>query len=148
MRVINDEVFGELSYDYAWRKEESLDSEFEEKKINVVVEAYEGQEISDIQREQYLAYEQQKSKFISKIPEVLLKYYLEMYDDISSVIDIPEQINKENINEQLIIGLVRINDIYFARDGCYGFVIALGTKNMGCVFCYLKSSRVLKIKII
>ena len=122
MRVINDEVFGELSYDYAWRKEESLDSEFEEKKINVVVEAYEGQEISDIQREQYLAYEQQKSKFISKIPEVLLKYYLEMYDDISSVIDIPEQINKENINEQLIIGLVRINDIYFARDGCYGWL--------------------------
>lgn len=122
MNIINDKVFGELYYNYAWKKEENLDFGFGEKKINVVVEAYESQEILDIQREQYLAYQQQKNKFISKIPKVLLKYYLDIYDDISSVLDVPEQINKENINEQLIIKLIRINDIYFARNGHYGWL--------------------------
>lgn len=122
MMIINDKIFGELHYNSAWEKEENFDSRFEEEKIKVVIEADESQEILDIQREQYLAYRQQKNKFINKIPKVLLDYYLGIYDDISSALDIPEQINKENINEQLIVKLVRINDIYFARNGSYGWL--------------------------
>ena len=122
MKIISDKVFGELYYNGAWEKEENLDSRFGAQKIKVVIEAHESQEILDIQREKYLSYQQQKDKFIRKIPKVLLNYYLNTYDDISSVIDIPEQINKENINERLIIKLIRINDIYFARNGCYGWL--------------------------
>ena len=75
----------------------------EKNQIMVVVEAYTDQEILDIQRQQYLVYQQKKNEYINKIPKVLLKYYLDNYDLIAAEMEIPEVINKENINEQLIV---------------------------------------------
>ena len=122
MKIIHDIVFGNLQYNHSWEKEEDLYFRNEKKQIMVVVEAYTDQKILDIQRQQYLVYQQKKNEYINKIPKVLLKYYLDNYDLIAAEMEIPEAISKENINEQLIIKLIRINDVYFARNGQYGWL--------------------------
>ena len=103
MKIIHDIVFGNLQYNHSWEKEEDLYFRNEKKQIMVVIEAYTDQEILDIQRQQYLVYQQKKNEYINKIPKVLLKYYLDNYDLIAAEMEIPEVINKENINEQLIV---------------------------------------------
>ena len=103
MKIIHDIVFGNLQYNHSWEKEEDLYFRNEKNQIMVVVEAYTDQEILDIQRQQYLVYQQKKNEYINKIPKVLLKYYLDNYDLIAAEMEIPEVINKENINEQLIV---------------------------------------------
>ena len=103
MKIIHDIVFGNLQYNHSWEKEEDLYFGNEKKQIMVVIEAYTDQEILDIQRQQYLVYQQKKNEYINKIPKVLLKYYLDNYDLIAAEMEIPEVINKENINEQLIV---------------------------------------------
>ena len=122
MKTIDDIVFGNLQYNHSWVKKEDLFFGNENRQIIVVVEAYTNQEILDIQRQQYLIYQQKKNEYVNKIPKVLLRYYLDNYDLISMEMDIPELINKENINEQLIIKLIKINDVYFARNGRYGWL--------------------------
>ncbi len=122
MKTIDDIVFGNLQYNHSWKKKEDLFLKSENRQIMVVVEAYANQEILDIQRQQYLIYQQKKNEYVNKIPKVLLRYYLDNYDLISMEMDIPEMINKENINEQLIIKLIKINDVYFARNGRYGWL--------------------------
>lgn len=122
MNIINDNVFGEMRYEYSWEKDEKLTAFGSEKTIKIVAEAYTGQGILDIQRDNYKKYKEQLNCVLPKIPGILLKYYQDNYDIIASYIDIPEKINKENINEQLIVKLVRIKTLYFARNGRYGWL--------------------------
>ena len=122
MQTIVDKIFGQLYYASSWEKKEILYFGNTKRQITVVVEAYPNQEITDVQRHQYLEYQQKKEEFVNILPNLLLEYYLDNYDDISSYMEIPEQINKENINEQLMLQLVRINDLYIARDERYGWL--------------------------
>lgn len=122
MKTIYDPVFGALQYDCSWQKEEDLYFRNKTTKIKVVVEADVDQELLDVQRQQYLFYEQKKNEYISALPKVLLQYYLDNYDSIAAEMDIPEAINKENINEQSVTKLIKINAVYFARNGRYGWL--------------------------
>ena len=117
---ITDSVFGEMIYDHGWEKDETIIVSGKEQPIKVVVAAYEGQGILDIQREQYLNYQEGNS--IEKIPGVLLRYYIDNYDSITENMVIPDRIKKDNIDELFIMNLIRINAVYFARNGRYGFL--------------------------
>ena len=117
---ITDSVFGEMIYDHSWEKDETIIVSGKEQPIKVVVAAYEGQGILDIQREQYLNY--QEGNAIEKIPGVLLRYYIDNYDSIAENMVIPDRIKKDNIDELFIMNLIRINAVYFARNGRYGFL--------------------------
>ena len=117
---ITDSVFGEMIYDHGWEKDETIIVSGKEQPIKVVVAAYEGQGILDIQREQYLNYQEGNS--IEKIPGVLLRYYIDNYDSIAENMVIPDRIKKDNIDELFIMNLIRINAVYFARNGRYGFL--------------------------
>ncbi len=122
MNTIVDNVFGEMIYDHSWERKETLSFFGKELNIKIVAEAYSGQDILEIQKELYKRYMAEVSEYTRLIPDALLEYYFNSYDAISSDIDIPEQINKENITKDKIVKLVRVTSLYFSRDGKYGYL--------------------------
>lgn len=115
MQTINDKVFGQMQYFYSWEKEELLKIGNEEKKIKVVVEAYPGDGILDIQCNKYLEYQQKKEVFVNQIPKVLLEYCQDNDDDAFPI-------SIKDLDERKIMDAIKIDCVYFARDGHYGFL--------------------------
>ena len=122
METLNDKVFGKMKYDYSWEKEETFSFFGVENAIKVVAEAYSGQKITDQQRSAYDIYKKQSDSLNQLIPSALLSYYLDNYDLIASTIVIPEIIDRDHINEELIVRLIQLRTLYFRRDGKYGWL--------------------------
>lgn len=122
MDKIVDFVFGEMEYDHSWVKKENVSLFGKNYDIRIVAEAYTGQDILDIQREAYERYKKEYLDYIARIPEILLNYYINNYESISSEVDIPEKINLENINKDIIVKLIRVKTVYFDRTGQYGWL--------------------------
>ena len=122
MCKINDLVFGVMEYDHSWVKSDDISVFGKNLEIRIVAEAYNNQDIIDEQRDSYKRYLEEFPKYILKTPEVLLKYYLENYDHISSTVNIPDKINKDNINKELITKLIKIKTVYFDRKGQFGWL--------------------------
>lgn len=122
MNEIVDDVFGKMIYDCSWTKEERLDFYGKELAIRVVAKASSGQEILEKQRESYNRYKEEVSEYTKLISDILLAYYLDNYDEISSEVDIPEKINKENITKEKVVKLVRVTTLFFSRNGEFGYL--------------------------
>lgn len=122
MDKINDFVFGEMEYDHSWVKEENVSLFGKNYDIRIVAEAYAGQDILDIQRKSYERYKEGYPEYLTKIPDVLLNYYIENYERISEEVEIPEKINLKNINKEIIVKLIRVKTVYFDREGQYGWL--------------------------
>lgn len=122
MDKIKDPIFGEMVYDYSWEKEEEFLAFGRDVNLRVVAKAYSGQDIRDVQREAYITYKSNLSKYIMNVPGVLLDYYLRNYEFISSCVSIPDKISKDNINKELISKLIRIKTLYIDRKGQFGWL--------------------------
>ena len=122
MNAINDTVFGSMSYVRSWERTDKQIFFGRELDVKIVAEAYEGQGILDVQRNAYKKYLENIDQYIRNTHKVLLKYYLDNYDVIAETIIIPDKINKENINEELIVRLIRVKSIYFDRKGQFGWL--------------------------
>lgn len=122
MDKIVDFVFGEMEYDHSWVKKENVSLFGKNYDIRIVAEAYTGQDILDIQRKSYERYKEEYPEYLTKIPDVLLNYYIENYERISEEVEIPEKINLKNINKEIIVKLIRVKTVYFDREGQYGWL--------------------------
>lgn len=121
-KVIRDDVFGDMRYDHAWEKTEEITAFGKTYDVKVVAEAYSEDIITDVQRAAYETYKHNIQTYLISVPDVLLKYYIDNYESISSNIDIPERINHKNINKELIVKLIKIRTIYFDRKGRFGWL--------------------------
>lgn len=126
MDSINDEVFGEMTYDYSWEKYEVRNIFEEQISVRIVARAYEGQEILDIQRESYMKYVNNEEVYMKKIPQILLAYYIDVYDDIIEFCDMPEKYEIKNINSDSVLDLIAVNTIFFDREGNFGYLCDCG----------------------
>ncbi|TYQ13199.1 UNVERIFIED_CONTAM: hypothetical protein Cloal_4257 [Acetivibrio alkalicellulosi] len=122
MIELNDEVFGKMQYDSSWVRKEKYTILGKELDIRIVAKAYEGQGILDIQRKAFIEFKENFDQFEEDIPAKLLKYYLENYENISEMCNIPEKIDKDHITQDLIVKLVKVKTIYFGRKGEYGYL--------------------------
>ena len=122
INTINDSVFGEMIYIHSWERCETQDFFGKILDVRIVAEAYEGQYITDEQRKAYQRYVRNRENFLEKVAPTLLKYYLDNYENISSNVNIPEKINRDNINEELIVKLIKVRTVYFDRKGQYGWL--------------------------
>ena len=116
--IVDDEVFGEMVYDYGWRKSVKMDINGEKGFwVEIVAGAYPGKGITPEQRKNYLEYKEKEEDFFDEIPNALMTYYLENYDEIGSWYDIPTKYNRENITMDSLMELIEFHSIYFNRDG-------------------------------
>ena len=122
---INDKVFGEMVYDRSWERVEERVIYGRKDNVRIVARAYDKpklQEITEEQRQAYLDYQKREADYIKRIPAILLKFYLDNFDTISEYINIPEKINKVNINEEKIVKLIHVMAIFFDRKGRCGWL--------------------------
>ena len=126
MKEINDNVFGKLTYDVSYEKYETKILLGKEAEYRIVVVAYEGQEILDVQREAYKTYLDNEALYMEKIPQLLLDYYLDIYDDILEFCDMPKKYDKKHINTKTILDLMAIQTIIFDREGNFGYLCDVG----------------------
>lgn len=126
MDIINDEVFGEMKYDYSWEKYEVRNILGEEISVRVVARAYEGQEILEIQRNSYIKYVNNEKLYMKQIPQILLDYYKDEYDNFVEFCDMPVQYDIQNISTDSILDLIAVNTIFFDREGNFGYLCECG----------------------
>ena len=117
--LVNDEAFGEMVYETSsWKKWVKMDINGEKGVwIPVVADAYPGESITPEQRKNYLEYKEKEEDFFDEIPNALMTYYLENYDEIGSWYDIPTKYNKQNITMDSLMDLITFHRLYFNKDG-------------------------------
>ena len=116
--IVDDEVFGEMVYDYGWRKSVKMDINGEKGFwVEIVAGAYPGKGITPEQRKNYLEYKEKEKDFFDEIPDALMTYYLENYDEIGSWYDIPTKYNRKNVTKDSLMELIEFHSVYFNRDG-------------------------------
>lgn len=120
---INDEAFGEMVYDYSWKKSVKMDLYGEKGRwIDVVASADSGEGINEAQRTAYRAYLEKAENFMDEIPNAVIAYYLENYEDIEEWNNIPDQYNKQNITKNSVMELLNFKTLYFDEEGRYGWL--------------------------
>ena len=122
MKRIKDDIFGNMEYDCSWVKKEQISLFGKSYEVRIVAKAYTGQEVSDTQRASYTCYQKNFQLYIEQIPNILLTYYLDNYNQIAEYVDIPEKINRKNITEELIVKLIKVQTVYFDRKGNFGWL--------------------------
>lgn len=103
MKSIEDKVFGTMIYKHAWKKEEMMSLWGGQYPIQVVAQAYSGEEIVEIQREQY-----------QKYPGVLLEFQEQIKNKIKSYI---QEFYGQNTN---VKSDMTPTSVVFCRDGNWG----------------------------
>ena len=56
------------------------------------------------------------------IPNAMITYYLQNYEDIEEWNNIPQKYNKQNITMYSVMELITFKDLYFDTDGRYGWL--------------------------
>ena len=123
--LVNDEAFGEMVYEKSsWKKWVKMDINGEKGEwIPVVADAHPGESITPEQRKNYLEYKEKEEDFFKEIPNALMTYYLENYDEIGSWYDIPTKYNRQNITKDSLMDLITFHRLYFNKDGIrYGWL--------------------------
>ena len=123
--LVNDEAFGEMVYEnFSWKKWVKMDINGEKGMwIPVIADAYPGESITPEQRKNYLEYKEKEKDFFDEIPNALMTYYLENYDEIGSWYDIPTKYNRQNITKDSLMDLITFHRLYFNKDGIrYGWL--------------------------
>ena len=123
--LVNDEAFGEMVYEKSsWKKWIKMDINGEKGEwIPVVADAHPGESITPEQRKNYLEYKKKEEDFFKEIPNALMTYYLENYDEIGSWYDIPTKYNRQNITKDSLMDLITFHRLYFNKDGIrYGWL--------------------------
>ncbi len=120
--IVNDPVFGEMIYDGSWEKKVKLTFWSKELEIRIAVRAYSEKDINDAQRTSYKEYQAKAEEYNRQIPDVLLAYYKENYEEIDSVVNLPEKCKIENITKDVVIKMIKVKTIFFAPDGRYGYL--------------------------
>ncbi|MCQ2233014.1 MAG: hypothetical protein MJZ30_14315 [Paludibacteraceae bacterium] len=120
---VTDEAFGEMVYDYSWKKSVKMDLYgVKGRWIDVVASADPGEGINEAQRTAYRAYLEKAENFMDEIPNAVIAYYLENYEDIEEWNNIPDQYNKQKVTKDSVMELLNFKTLYFDEEGRYGWL--------------------------
>lgn len=122
---VDDEAFGDMVYDRSWKKWVKMDINGEKGTwIPVVASAFPGKDITPEQRNNYLRYLENEERFFDEMPNALMKYYLENYEDIEEWWeDMPTKCNEQNVTKDSLMELISFHRLFFNEDGMrYGWL--------------------------
>lgn len=118
---INDDVFGEMTWDQGWEKYFTTDINGYECEYLMCVDALDSEdEITPEQKEHYKKYFENEQKFKEEYPKALLKFYKDNYAIISENWD--DAYDLDCIDEETVKNLVDFDTLYFSDGEKYGWV--------------------------
>lgn len=114
-KVIDHQAFGEMEYDYGWRKEKYVPFLNDSCKVEILVRAYSDRPILDNQREGYKYFVENHEKINSELPKLIQRYIDEYKEDIR--LYYPEIDNITNLSD-----IIKPTSLLFNRDGSVIFL--------------------------
>ncbi|SFR84673.1 DUF6985 domain-containing protein [Anaeromicropila populeti] len=84
---MNDKVFGELAFQYGWRRKEVFNIWGSESEVTLVVSGSEGKEILETQRDAYKNYLANKDKIVQEIEKAIYEFYLSVVDEYRDMLE-------------------------------------------------------------
>ncbi|MET1257217.1 DUF6985 domain-containing protein [Aliikangiella maris] len=79
--VVNDNVLGKLSYDSYWKRGYSIDFFNDSGSVELIIQTFDDDEITDNQRDTFTQFEANKDKIFRDVEEALFEYYNESFRD-------------------------------------------------------------------
>lgn len=121
---MEDEILGDVEFNNkgSWRKllNKTLFGSDEPIKLLVQDENQEG--ILDVQRKSYQTYMENEERYIKDVPRYLLDYYRWNYEEISKVLKLEEDKQKDTITENVLFRMCKVFFLFICRDGSYGWI--------------------------
>lgn len=121
---MEDKILGEVEFNNkgSWRKllNKTLFGSDEPIKLLVQDENQEG--ILDVQRKSYQTYMENEERYIKDVPRYLLDYYRWNYEEISKVLKLEEDKQKDTITENVLFRMCKVFFLFICRDGSYGWI--------------------------
>ncbi|WP_283624939.1 DUF6985 domain-containing protein [Clostridium butyricum] len=112
--IVNDEVFGEMTYEYGWRKKQSINILGQKIEVEIIANAYSGDSIIETQRNSYKWFLGNIKSLDENILNAVIEYAKKNASDISERIfnnKVLLPITIENIDKFL-----KPTSILFDRD--------------------------------
>lgn len=75
---MKDKVFGVLNYDDSWVRDLSINFFSKEQKVELIVEGYEDEEISDYQRNSFNLFSSKTIEFVTTVEKAIFDHYVEV----------------------------------------------------------------------
>lgn len=84
MKVINDKVLGELTFDVFWSRPYKVGIFGLEKEITLVIQTFDNDDITNNQRQTFDDFEKNKQRIISDVENEVLNYYRDNFESKAS----------------------------------------------------------------
>ncbi len=121
-KILKDDVCGNLFIDDMFGCKTEIVRLFNEiKTTNVAFKLVKGK-LTQQQKDSYKLYQSFNSNFWESIKDEMLEYYLDLYEDLDSYMNIPEYLTKEKVNRDTVMNIVTFKEIYFSNDGMAGWL--------------------------
>ncbi len=125
MEKINDIVFGEMIYKYSWMKKDKFKFLEKEYEINIIAQAYKGNEILEVQRNNFIQYQEFLNKNSDDIKIKLRKYLKEMFNTNLSLDELLEP-----------------KSIVFERDNSWGILFECNCDIENGIALFIKNGEI------
>ncbi|MBR5374598.1 MAG: hypothetical protein IK131_08010 [Paludibacteraceae bacterium] len=102
-----------------------------EKDMEILIEDPDNKGINDVQKESYESYLKDLKEYESKVPDVLLSYFLANFEEIDRIVSLTDDAQKDTIVAERIFKMFMILSLYIDREGNYGWICKFSWEKNG-----------------
>ena len=117
--------------DNTWKNVVEISMFGREKDMEILMEDPDNKGINDIQKESYESYLKNLKEYESKVPNVLLSYFLANFEEIDRIVSLTDDAQKDTIVAERIFKMFMILSLYIDREGNYGWICKFSWEKNG-----------------
>ena len=117
--------------DNTWKNVVEISMFGREKDMEILIEDPDNKGINDIQKESYESYLKNLKEYESKVPNVLLSYFLANFEEIDRIVSLTDDAQKDTIVAERIFKMFMILSLYIDREGNYGWICKFSWEKNG-----------------
>ena len=117
--------------DNTWKNVVEISMFGREKDMEILIEDPDNKGINDVQKESYESYLKDLKEYESKVPDVLLSYFLANFEEIDRIVSLTDDAQKDTIVAERIFKMFMILSLYIDREGNYGWICKFSWEKNG-----------------
>ena len=98
--------------DNTWKNVVEISMFGREKDMEILIEDPDNKGINDVQKESYESYLKNLKEYESKVPDVLLSYFLANFEEIDRIVSLTDDAQKDTIVAERIFKMFMILSLY------------------------------------
>lgn len=117
--------------DNTWKNVVEISMFGREKDMEILMADPDNKGINDVQKESYESYLKNLKEYESKVPDVLLSYFLANFEEIDRIVSLTDDAQKDTIVAERIFKMFMILSLYIDREGNYGWICKFSWEKNG-----------------